>query len=256
MKLICANLRIKSPIIRWMSANGSGWACIVPAATYESESLAMQRQFTAALTMVLAITMYSGAHAAANTKAATKHAVGRNCTSSLECLLSGSAGNLVSAGIGGTGNHATAEVISWPDAPKYTSGSIVIRTPERRLYYVLGDGKARRYMIGVGREGFQWSGTSRIVAKREWPEWRPPQEMIKREAAKGHILPEEMAGGPHNPLGARAMYIEGTMYRIHGNNDAASIGGATSSGCIRMMNADVIDLYGRVKIGTPVYVFQ
>jgi len=108
----------------------------------------------------------------------------------------------------------------------------------------------------VGREGFQWSGNSTIVSKAEWPTWRPPQEMIQREAAKGHMLPPEMAGGPENPLGARAMYIGGKIYRIHGTNSPGSIGTAASSGCIRMMNADVIELYGKVKIGARVYVYQ
>ena len=105
-------------------------------------------------------------------------------------------------------------------------------------------------------KGFQWSGTSSIVSKAEWPTWRPPAEMIKREAAKGHMLPDEMEGGPENPLGARAMYIGGKIYRIHGTNAPGSIGGAVSSGCIRMMNADVIELYDRVKIGAKVYVMQ
>ncbi len=139
---------------------------------------------------------------------------------------------------------------------KYAPGSLIVKTPERALYYVLGNGKAVRYPVGVGREGFQWSGNSRIAMKREWPEWRPPQEMIEREAAKGHILPEVMEGGPDNPLGARAMYIAGTIYRVHGTNNEASIGGAVSSGCIRMMNADVIDLYNRVKVGSRIYVYQ
>jgi lipoprotein-anchoring transpeptidase ErfK/SrfK len=120
----------------------------------------------------------------------------------------------------------------------------------------MGDGKARRYKVGVGREGFQWSGNSRIVNKAEWPTWRPPATMIAREAAKGHYLPEMMEGGPENPLGARALYIGGSLYRIHGTNNAASIGGAVSSGCIRMMNTDVIDLYDRVKVGAKVYVYQ
>jgi lipoprotein-anchoring transpeptidase ErfK/SrfK len=120
----------------------------------------------------------------------------------------------------------------------------------------MGDGEAMRYSIGVGREGFQWSGNSKIVAKAEWPSWTPPQTMIEREAAKGHIIPPFMKGGPGNPLGARAMYIGGTIYRVHGTNAESSIGGAVSSGCIRMMNADVIDLYGRVKVGSPIYVYQ
>jgi lipoprotein-anchoring transpeptidase ErfK/SrfK len=139
---------------------------------------------------------------------------------------------------------------------KYRPGSIIIRTPERALYYVLPGGRALRYKIGVGRDGFQWGGRSKIVMKRVWPEWRPPRVMIERERKKGHIIPEYMEGGPENPLGARAMYIGGTMFRIHGTNDARSIGGAVSSGCIRMMNSDVIDLYERVAIGSPVYVYQ
>ncbi len=152
-------------------------------------------------------------------------------------------------------DYATAQMVSWKEG-KYAAGSIIVRTPERALYLVMGDGKARRYKVGVGREGFQWSGNSRIVSKQEWPTWRPPAQMIEREAAKGHILPAVMEGGPNNPLGARAMYIGGTLYRIHGTNAADSIGGAVSSGCIRMMNTDVIDLYERVRVGAKVYVYQ
>jgi lipoprotein-anchoring transpeptidase ErfK/SrfK len=150
----------------------------------------------------------------------------------------------------------TGADIDWAPASKYAVGSIVVSTPERALYLVTGPGEARRYSVGVGREGFQWSGTSTIVNKAEWPTWRPPAEMIRREAAKGHILPPEMAGGPENPLGARALYIGGTIFRIHGTNAPGSIGGAVSSGCIRMMNADVIELYERVKVGAKVHVFQ
>jgi lipoprotein-anchoring transpeptidase ErfK/SrfK len=142
------------------------------------------------------------------------------------------------------------------DDPRYTPGSIIIRTQERALYYVTGDGEAIRYRVGVGREGFQWSGHSRIVAKKEWPDWTPPPQMIAREAAKGVTIPAFMEGGPNNPLGARALYIGGTLFRIHGTNNARSIGGAVSSGCIRMLNADVIDLYNRVSIGAPVHVIQ
>jgi lipoprotein-anchoring transpeptidase ErfK/SrfK len=150
----------------------------------------------------------------------------------------------------------TAEDISWAAASNYAPGSIIVRTPERALYLVTGPGEARRYMVGVGKEGFQWSGTSSIVNKAEWPTWRPPQAMIEREAAKGHFLPDEMEGGPGNPLGARALYIGGSMYRIHGTNAPGSIGGAVSSGCIRMMNSDVVDLYDRVRLGAKVYVTQ
>lgn len=153
-------------------------------------------------------------------------------------------------------DRETGEVISWSGAAKYSPGTIVVNTPERALYLVEGNGMARRYKVGVGREGFQWSGNAKISNKAEWPTWRPPQSMIEREAAKGNYLPDMMEGGPENPLGARALYIGGTLYRIHGTNNAASIGGAVSSGCIRMMNADVIDLYERVQVGARVYVYQ
>ena len=153
-------------------------------------------------------------------------------------------------------DETTGQDIDWAPASKYAMGTIVVSTPERALYFVTGPGQARRYSVGVGREGFQWSGNSTIVSKAEWPTWRPPQEMITREAAKGHILPTEMAGGPENPLGARAMYIGGKLYRIHGTNSPGSIGTAASSGCIRMMNADVIELYDKVRIGAKVYVYQ
>lgn len=170
----------------------------------------------------------------------------RDCGSFFECLFGQRRGSW-----GGR----TRSTVSFSD-PRYTAGSIIIRTPERALYYVLPDGKAMRYKVGVGRDGFQWSGNSRIAMKREWPDWRPPAVMIAREAARGNRIPAYMEGGPNNPLGARAMYIAGTMFRIHGTNNAASIGGAVSSGCIRMMNADVIDLYERVAIGSRVYVYQ
>ncbi len=133
-------------------------------------------------------------------------------------------------------------------------GSIVVRTGERRLYYVLPDGEAIQYAVGVGREGFTWSGTNRVTRKAEWPDWRPPREMIEREARRGHIIPEHMEGGPDNPLGARAIYIGSTQYRIHGTTQPWSIGQAVSSGCIRLMNEEVIDLYERVKVGATVVV--
>ena len=128
--------------------------------------------------------------------------------------------------------------------------TIIIDTPNTFLYYVLGDGKAVRYGIGVGREGFTWSGVKSIIRKTEWPDWYPPQEMIKRQP----YLPRMVAGGPGNPLGARAMYIGGTEYRIHGTNDPATIGRFVSSGCIRLTNENVIDLYSRVKLGAKVIV--
>jgi lipoprotein-anchoring transpeptidase ErfK/SrfK len=147
------------------------------------------------------------------------------------------------------------ETVDWNE-DQYPLGSIIIKTGERALYYVSGSGEAVKYAIGVGREGFQWSGTSKIASKAEWPGWTPPKQMIAREALKGHHLPDHMDGGPGNPLGARAMYLAGRMYRIHGTNNEASIGHAVSSGCIRMMNADVIDLYDRVKVGARVWVYQ
>jgi lipoprotein-anchoring transpeptidase ErfK/SrfK len=145
--------------------------------------------------------------------------------------------------------------VSW-DETKYPVGSLIVRTPERALYYVSAEGEAIRYKVGVGREGFQWSGQSKIVAKSEWPSWTPPQEMIEREAEKGIEIPDFMEGGPNNPLGARALYIGGTIFRVHGTNNESSIGGAVSSGCIRMMNSDVVDLYNRVKVGSRIYVYQ
>jgi lipoprotein-anchoring transpeptidase ErfK/SrfK len=133
-------------------------------------------------------------------------------------------------------------------------GSIVIRTAERKLYYVLPAGRAIQYGIGVGREGFTWSGTDKITRKSEWPDWRPPREMIEREAERGNYIPAHMTGGPENPLGARALYIGSTMYRIHGTNQPWSIGLAVSSGCIRLLNEEVIDLFDRVEIGAAVVV--
>ena len=140
------------------------------------------------------------------------------------------------------------ETVSWPgrEAP----GTIVISTGERRLYYVLGGGQALRYGIGVGRPGFEWSAVRQITAKREWPDWTPPSQMLRRRPD----LPRHMAGGIANPLGARAMYLGGTLYRIHGSNEPDTIGQAVSSGCIRMTNDDVIDLYSRARIGARVVV--
>jgi len=129
-------------------------------------------------------------------------------------------------------------------------GTIVIDTPHTYLYYVLGGGRAVRYGIGVGREGFTWSGVKNIDRKVEWPDWHPPAEMIARQP----YLPRFMAGGPGNPLGARAMYLGGSLYRIHGTSDPSSIGKHVSSGCIRMLNADAIDLYDRAPLGAKVVV--
>ena len=131
-------------------------------------------------------------------------------------------------------------------------GTIIISTAERHLYLVQGGGRAIRYGIGVGRDGFQWQGLLSITNKKEWPDWTPPPEMIERQP----YLPRFMAGGPGNPLGARAMYLGNTVYRIHGTNAPETIGQAVSSGCFRLVNDDVIDLYERVNVGTHVIVRQ
>jgi lipoprotein-anchoring transpeptidase ErfK/SrfK len=140
------------------------------------------------------------------------------------------------------------QVVSYPtrEAP----GTIIIDTPHTYLYLVMGNGQAMRYGIGVGRDGFTWSGTQSITKKAEWPDWTPPPEMIARQP----YLPRQMAGGPGNPLGARAMYLGGTIYRIHGTNAPGTIGTRVSSGCIRLTNEDVADLYSRVNVGTKVIV--
>jgi len=140
------------------------------------------------------------------------------------------------------------QVVDYPTREK--AGTVIIDTPHTFLYYVLGNGKAVRYGIGVGREGFTWSGVKSIIRKTEWPDWYPPQEMIARQP----YLPRMVAGGPGNPLGARAMYIGGTEYRIHGTNDPTTIGKHVSSGCIRMTNDNVTDLYTRVQVGAKVVV--
>ena len=131
-------------------------------------------------------------------------------------------------------------------------GTIIVVTAERHLYLVQGNGRAIRYGIGVGREGFQWQGLVNITRKAEWPDWTPPPEMIARQP----YLPRFMAGGPGNPLGARAMYLGTTVYRIHGTNRPDTIGTAVSSGCFRLVNADVADLYERVPVGTKVVIRQ
>jgi lipoprotein-anchoring transpeptidase ErfK/SrfK len=133
-------------------------------------------------------------------------------------------------------------------------GSIVVDTEARFLYFVLAGKKALRYPVGVGREGKEWSGTNRISNKKQWPDWRPPQQMIERELERGIVIPEFVKGGAKNPLGARALYIGQTEFRIHGTTQPNSIGRAVSSGCIRMHNEHVIDLYNRVKIGATVVV--
>src|SRR5690242_14914753 len=132
----------------------------------------------------------------------------------------------------------------------YAPGTVVVNTAERRLYLVLGNGEALRYGIGVGRDGFRWGGVHRISAKKEWPSWTPPRQMLARRPD----LPRHMQGGIENPLGARALYLGSTLYRIHGSNEPETIGQAVSSGCFRMTNEDVTDLYSRVSVGTTVVV--
>src|SRR5438874_1762122 len=141
-------------------------------------------------------------------------------------------------------------VVSYPY--NHRPGTVVINTRERRLYLVLGNGQALRYGIGVGRIGFTWSGVTSVSAKREWPDWTPPEQMLSRRPD----LPRHMVGGPMNPLGARALYLGSTLYRIHGSNEPETIGQAVSSGCFRLTNEDVIDLYGRVQVGATVIVQQ
>ncbi len=140
------------------------------------------------------------------------------------------------------------QIVSY--ATREAPGTVIIDTPNTYLYYVVGGGRAVRYGIGVGRDGFTWSGVQAVTKKAEWPDWTPPPEMIARQP----YLPRHMAGGPGNPLGARAMYLGGTVYRIHGTNAPETIGTHVSSGCIRLTNADVTDLYSRVNVGTKVVV--
>lgn len=146
------------------------------------------------------------------------------------------------------GTNYPKEIVSFNE--KHAPGTIIINTKQRRLYYVLGDGKAIRYAIAVGKEGYAWAGTNSVSMKREWPDWNPTADQRKRDPK----LPVHMAGGPNNPLGARALYLGDTLYRIHGTNEPWYMGTARSSGCIRMTNEDVIDLYNRTKIGATVIV--
>ncbi|TYR32004.1 L,D-transpeptidase [Mesorhizobium microcysteis] len=139
------------------------------------------------------------------------------------------------------------------DGP-HKPGTIVIDTTQHLLYLVEEGGQARRYGVGTGKPGFEWAGSHKVTRKAEWPDWRPPAEMIAREKKKGRILPVHMKGGPENPLGARALYLGSTLYRIHGTNQPTTIGQAVSSGCIRMRNEDVMDLYERVPVGATVIV--
>jgi lipoprotein-anchoring transpeptidase ErfK/SrfK len=149
---------------------------------------------------------------------------------------------------GGTDARLRPQVV--PYLGHERPGTVIIDTPNTYLYFVMGGGRALRYGIGVGRDGFRWSGTQNITRKSEWPDWTPPPEMVQRQP----YLPRFMAGGTQNPLGARAMYLGNTIYRIHGTNDPSTIGKRVSSGCIRLTNDDVVDLYSRVGVGTRVVV--
>jgi len=153
-------------------------------------------------------------------------------------------------GLFGGSSSIARTTVNYPsrDAP----GTIVINTSERRLYYILGNGQAIRYGIGVGRIGFTWAGVTRVSAKREWPDWTPPAQMLRRRPD----LPHHMKGGLENPLGARAMYLGSSLFRIHGSNEPETIGTAVSSGCFRLTNEDAIDLYGRTRVGARVIVLR
>jgi lipoprotein-anchoring transpeptidase ErfK/SrfK len=144
------------------------------------------------------------------------------------------------------------ELVSFPG--DHRKGTIVINTTEKRLYRMEGDGMAMRYGIGVGREGFAWKGQERVTRKAEWPSWTPPAEMRRREKAKGRNLPARMEGGVENPLGARALYLGNTLYRIHGTNQPWTIGQAVSSGCIRLINEDIVHLFDNTRVGDLVIV--
>jgi lipoprotein-anchoring transpeptidase ErfK/SrfK len=172
-----------------------------------------------------------------------------------EILTGGAPRGRAPGGVGGIGalfggSSIARTTVNYPsrDAP----GTIIINTSERRLYLLMGNGQALRYGIGVGRVGFTWAGVTRVIAKKEWPDWTPPREMLRRRPD----LPRFMKGGPDNPLGARAMYLGSTLFRIHGSNEPETIGTAVSSGCFRLTNEDVIDLYGRVRIGAKVIVLR
>ncbi|HYI31217.1 MAG TPA: L,D-transpeptidase [Bradyrhizobium sp.] len=165
-----------------------------------------------------------------------------------QMLTGGAPRNRTFGFFGGWNDAIPKTTVSYAGAEK--PGTIIINTEERRLYYVLDDGRAMRYGIGVGRVGFTWKGVKTVTLKKEWPAWTPPPQMLKRRPD----LPRHMVGGVENPLGARAMYLGSTLYRIHGSNEPETIGQAVSSGCFRMTNDDVVDLYDRVKVGTKVVV--
>ena len=181
---------------------------------------------------------------------------GKQCSNFIECLFGGIGNRDSSRPSFGRTNYgpSTRKLISFPQGAKHAAGTIIVDTSERNLYLIQSGGKAYKYRVGVGRQGFQWSGSAKISRKAEWPSWTPPKSMIAREKKKGIILPARMEGGPNNPLGARSLYIGSSLYRIHGTNNPASIGGAVSSGCIRLTNTDIIDLHKRARVGARVIV--
>jgi lipoprotein-anchoring transpeptidase ErfK/SrfK len=165
--------------------------------------------------------------------------------------LTGRTVNAVPSNAGGGRAAATPiprETVTY--SGPHRPGTIVVNAKERRMYLVLDNGTALKYGVGVGRPGFEWGGSKTVTRKQEWPSWTPPAQMLKRRPD----LPRFMPGGPENPMGARALYLGSSLYRIHGSNEPETIGQAVSSGCIRMLNDDVIDLYGRVKVGARVVV--
>ena len=202
-----------------------------------------RRSLSLAIAATFSVALMAGAAEANHKKKRQNRAT---CTGFFGCLL----------GSNSQSNSLAVQKVHWQGARNYAPGTVIVHTKQRSLYYVLNGETAIRYPVGVGRQGFQWSGSAKISAKRKWPGWTPPDEMIRREARKGRILPSYMPGGPNNPLGARALYIGSSLYRIHGTNDPSTIGRAISSGCIRMMNEHVVDLYNRVQIGARVHVYQ
>jgi lipoprotein-anchoring transpeptidase ErfK/SrfK len=167
--------------------------------------------------------------------------------------LTGRVVNATPSNAGGGRAAATPiprETVSYPGP--HRPGTIVVNAKERRMYLVLDGGRAIKYGVGVGRPGFEWGGAKTVTRKQEWPSWTPPSQMLKRRPD----LPRFMPGGPENPMGARALYLGSSLYRIHGSNEPETIGQAVSSGCIRMLNEDVIDLYTRVRVGTQVIVMR
>jgi lipoprotein-anchoring transpeptidase ErfK/SrfK len=173
-----------------------------------------------------------------------------NAAALFDEAMRGEAPALVGEPEAGLSPRLQRQVVAY--ATSAAPGSVVIETAQTHLYFILGDGRAIRYGIGVGRDGFSWSGAQSVTRKAEWPDWTPPQEMIARQP----YLPRFMAGGQGNPLGARAIYLGSTVYRIHGTNMPQTIGHKVSSGCIRMLNEDVIDLYARIDVGTRIVVLD